>query len=813
MRWLRRCRRGSKLLICCWSGCLVCMGCGRGRKRHFELGIILVLFAMLAACAKAPDQSVASPRAARKKAHAIYQEVAGQMGNVSAEPAKQEEGRVKELISDGERFLEGGRSAAAIDALSLAVELGRSETDSGQQFSKARFLLAEAYFAEGQLSSARRWFRSVAESSAGSVQEPYMGRSIARLVDVMVGMQEVSPLSELLSLADRRQAEKNTPELAYARAKILLVLERYGEASREARSITSKSLLGMRAGYLRGVALMKQAQENAPPLDYSAAVREFEEVAGLSRDVQSTATRKIGDLARLAMARLYYETARFYDAAKSYRQIEGDSEYYSTALFEMAWTYVRMGDHRRAERSLEVLSKQNVEQIDSSEASLLRADLMLRSGRFKEAEALYEETRAAYAPWLERLEQFLARHQDSAIYYDQLLGDQIEGRGELPRQVVAWAREEVLENRGFTLVDEVTRAERLLESSERLQRLSQAVLSSGARVRAFPALERELKEAATLLNELTRARGILAEGLDLTKGRAKGRLARIRARRRDLTSNASRLPVSQEDFEARLGAEKRRAEDLERELQRVQLTVDQMQALINGLKRVLWDAKQGLVSFSEARKSEFARELSLAKEELDGYRKELDQIRNQLAMTRQRIGFGGAQADKDEALRQELKKLFAQEISLTVDGLDKKRRTQKYAERVQPLLEKISRVETELSAVKKQLEEKVAKRSQELSTRLLEESRLLTRYSEQLDELDDSARQLVGEAARNGFVAVFERLSNVVTRADVGLVQKSWEVREEQRRRVRRLQRERARQRRGVYTELQEVLDGSGGGP
>jgi hypothetical protein len=44
-------------------------------------------------------------------------------------------------------------------------------------------------------------------------------------------------------------------------------------------------------------------------------------------------------------------------------------------------------------------------------------------------------------------------------------------------------------------------------------------------------------------------------------------------------------------------------------------------------------------------------------------------------------------------------------------------------------------------------------------------------------------------------------------RADVGIVQQAWELREEQMRRVRNLQRERAREEQDLNDELQEVLD------
>jgi hypothetical protein len=57
------------------------------------------------------------------------------------------------------------------------------------------------------------------------------------------------------------------------------------------------------------------------------------------------------------------------------------------------------------------------------------------------------------------------------------------------------------------------------------------------------------------------------------------------------------------------------------------------------------------------------------------------------------------------------------------------------------------------------------------------------------------------------FGLVRDRLKSVVLRAAVGIVQQAWEVREDQRRRLRSLQRERAREEQNLNDELREVID------
>ena len=79
-----------------------------------------------------------------------------------------------------------------------------------------------------------------------------------------------------------------------------------------------------------------------------------------------------------------------------------------------------------------------------------------------------------------------------------------------------------------------------------------------------------------------------------------------------------------------------------------------------------------------------------------------------------------------------------------------------------------------------------------------------------LGELDGEARTLVGEVLMRNFGLVRDRLRNMILRADVGITQQAWEVREDQITRVRTLQRERTMQERVLREELDVVLDDAG---
>ena len=69
------------------------------------------------------------------------------------------------------------------------------------------------------------------------------------------------------------------------------------------------------------------------------------------------------------------------------------------------------------------------------------------------------------------------------------------------------------------------------------------------------------------------------------------------------------------------------------------------------------------------------------------------------------------------------------------------------------------------------------------------------------------ARDLVGRVAQRNFGLVRDKLRGIVLRADVGITEQAWEVREEEMDRVKNLLSEKQRQSDLLDEELKEVRD------
>jgi hypothetical protein len=104
-------------------------------------------------------------------------------------------------------------------------------------------------------------------------------------------------------------------------------------------------------------------------------------------------------------------------------------------------------------------------------------------------------------------------------------------------------------------------------------------------------------------------------------------------------------------------------------------------------------------------------------------------------------------------------------------------------------------------------EEQVAVRTKELMGKIDGEAAKIQGYQVTLSAYDGEAHDLVGHVAERNFKLVGERLRNIVLRADVGITEQAWEVREEELERVHNLQGERSREEQLLDEELREVLD------
>jgi tetratricopeptide (TPR) repeat protein len=786
-------------------------------RRHGARGGALAA-ALLGFLVAAPARAVDATEA-RGKAETAIRTAEGEIPAVQAvmDKVKRSVDTPEKRIVAGELLMRTGDYDRAVHVLSQVLELHRRGQIPEASYADALFLIGETYFKDEQPLAAARHYKELVDKGMQAPYDTYVGRSLARLVDVSIRTQHADVLEYVFSKLRQLPGSDTTGSLQYARGKAYIAGVDLPSARGALESVGRASEWSHQAGYLLGVVAMKEALAKTPvPGDptkgarFAAAIEQFHKVTRLPAD--TSAHRRVIDLSWMAIGRLFYETEDYLDAAEAYSHVDRSSAEFSDMLYELAWVYVRLGDNQRAQRALEVLMVTAPENLHLADGSLLRADLMLRSGMFDRALELYESVRQEFDPMRQKVETFLSTTTDPTIYYDRLVEEQFgDERSGVPPAVMKWVREAAEDERMFGVIDDVTRSRELLKKSRDLIRKLTVVLSSPTRARAFPELKAGLEHTLGLLNKVATARLSLAQGLDsVSDATPPGETGRIRGERRALMKRLGYLPITDGDFLRRESTGETQWAVVSQKLQGLNIEADRLQAMVNALRRVLDDADHRGAANDPGGKERLRAELEANERDLKTYRERIQSYREAIEMGRVQIGFGDQRYADDDDVRARFRELLSQEVRLAAAG-QADADTTAYARSIDSLLAKADAVDARLDGMRKDLQDKVRSGTDELQRQVDAEAETIRTYAASLDELDQTARVLVGGVAMKDFGLVRDRLKSIVLRADVGIVQQAWELREVQRLRVRDLQRSRAREEQNLNDELREVLDDAGG--
>jgi tetratricopeptide (TPR) repeat protein len=735
---------------------------------------------------------------------------------------------VEQRLANGEILY---RMAIA-DSKSRAENLSRAELvfseiiegfPDTRNASDATWLRGESYYAGDEYLSARRDYRSIVDRANDPRYAPYVGRAVARLVDVAIRLQDFASLDDVFQKMNVVPPSQVDAALTYARGKAYYFRKDYANASSAFGSVPNGALYGHQARYFQGLVRMKDAKPTtsasgaAVPANYRPAIEAFRAVTDLPPDTAEH--RHVIDLAWMAMGRLFYEMEQYQQAVEMYNRVGRDSPEFDTMLYELAWTFVRLGDVQRAERALEVLAISNPESSFAGDGTLLRADLLLRAGAFDKALQLYLQVRDEFEPTQAKLETFLASTQDPSAFYDRLMAQQmdtLDQSDQLPPITVKWAREMEDGPAAFRIIDDLNECKQLIRSSEVLVEKLMSVVTSPSRVRAFPELKAGEEQAVGLLNRLARARVELARGMDDQEpAQIGGEIEGVRATRRQMMGAVMAMPVTTADFEARDTDGLKQWNGVSQELSRRLIEIDRLQATANGLRRVLKEDTQRGVARDATSMQRFQAEIDSNERQLKLFREESSELRRQIDIGRAQVGLGDARYQTDATSRASFRDSFDREVQLAQQGAAGAD-AQRYASRIWPILVQARSVEDRLTSAFADLDRQVAGRIDELKGKIEAERTKIVGYQGELVKLDGEARDLVGRVAQRNFILVRDKVRGIVLRSDVGITEQAWEVREEELERVRTLQTERARQEQVLDEELKEVLDDSvdpGAGP
>jgi tetratricopeptide (TPR) repeat protein len=714
---------------------------------------------------------------------------------------------VEERLTDGELYLR-------LDDYLRAAILFTDIVDhypAHRAYPEALFLLGESLFLAGDYLGARKRYAAVIERGNEASFSPFLQPSLSRLIQIAIYTQDFNDIDGYFERLEAIPSETLTVTTTYYRAKYLysraVPLDGVRNAPPDAaipgidRNRLEQARLGFlavpngtefscRSKYFIGTIYTLQGQ-------YVDAIASFSAV--LDQQALSEEDAKVVDLTYLALGRLFYETDQLEQAVEAYRAVPQTSAQFDQALYEMAWTYIRLGDAVQAERALEVLSIAAPESPLNADGQVLRGDLLARVGRYDEAEVVFDEVRETFGPIRDELERQRVEHPDLHAYFREVVRQNIDDfdiDDFLPPSAQRWIELEADHERALTVLADLSESKQLVEETDELADRITAVLAAPNRVSVFADLRRQREGVTGLRNRAAQARGMLIESEAAQLGERPGQLERARAERRRLQAAVLGMPVETEDFvdrDLQMLAEYREAEG---DLNELRVEMLGLEARIIASRSTLAELDPAKVDPQTIRS-----ELERHEADIDRYEDKLYAIKRGLEVGRLHVGVGDPRYQKDDAERAAFGDAVEHERQLA--GSAGSAYDSSYA-RLDAVERKLDDRDTEIAAA-------VQKRAAQMLEVVDQETANLARYRAALRSFEGETVDVVGAITYLNFNRIHRRFDDLVLRADVGKIDVAWARREEHRRRMDALTRERARELQALDDEFRDVMDEGGG--
>ncbi|MEQ8720656.1 MAG: tetratricopeptide repeat protein [Sandaracinaceae bacterium] len=716
---------------------------------------------------------------------------------------------VEERLADGELFY---RLQDYIRASIIFTDIVENY-GTHRAYPDALFLLGDSLFRAGDYLGARTRFRELIQHTGERAYRDHVQRALGRLIEIAIHTRDFDGVEGYFAQLSRIPPSEIEATTNYYRAKYLYnravptedVLRAIGDGTEGGSATTvriDQSMLdqarqafeGVQAGspyypqarYFIGVIYTLREQ-------YPQAIEAFRRV--LRAPAETDEQREVIELTQLALGRLYYETDQLDQAVEAYQAVSRTSTNFDVALYEIAWVYIRMGDSTRAERALEVLSVAAPESRFIPDGKLLRGNLLLRNGRFDDANRIFREVAREFGPVRQELDEMMNAHADPQAYFRGLVRENMESfdaNAFLPPLAQCWAELEVDMDRALSVLSDLSQARRLVrETSELVERL-EAALAQPNRVAIFADLRLQMERSTALRNRIARTRRDLLRVYEQRHPGEAQQLASTLSEIRRLERFFSGMPTDEgelADFDDEVLGRYRR---LGRDLGRLEVELQGMEARIVAMERYMQDTEEQRDAEGVAA---IRNELSGHRAAVAEYREMIRQLRIALEASRLQVGPGDARYERHDRLRREHARLTQQVQERLSDS------------QLAGLFTRLTRVESQLDQREQQIQGIVQERVTEIQGQLRTESERIVGYRAALGDLETETEEVVGAVTYHNFRQVQHRFYDLVLRADVGRIDVSWARREEHRTRVEILTRERAREMRALDDEFREIMD------
>lgn len=674
-------------------------------------------------------------------------------------------------------------------------------------YPEALFYLADSLYQKRDFLSAKRYFQQIVNEVKGKFYQ----ESLQRLVELSLRTGDISDVQGYLNALSAIPSHMLQPSVPYVRGKYFYFRNQLDEALSAFRSIAQGAKYYMHAQYFIGASQVSRK-------DFPGALATFQ--ALLKVEPKSDADRHIRDLTYLALGRLLYEKGEIDKAIDHYQKVSRKSKEFEHSLLEICWAYIKaaykkdpVSNYQKALRALDLLVLAQPDSPMIPEVKVLQGNLLIRLEQWGRATDLFTKTREKFVPVQTRMKQVLTEHSDPKVFFDLLLArnlGQLAVQIQVPELAVNWVKEDASVSRALNLVRDVRDIDASIKEAQDLIRRLERAVNTPAKIKIFPEFSAAKTSSLEVENRLLLARArILEDELSLVSGLATGaekdQLGKLAAARAALEKKVRELPTTAAGYGEREKGKLDKISSLEKEITKMAVLVESLRAQLVAAEKFYTDTQAG--SAKKNQREAFKREIEGVRTMIASLQAEVDELRQLLSDAKTTVGVGGAEEVAERGVKARYRQAIAAEHQLLAtlrSRLDASKASDFDA--LSGLLSRCNSVDTTLEGFDKKLEVGIEEKLSSIRAALKEEKEAVAKYQTESTEYSAQTDKVAGAITYSGFKTVASRFYEIIVRADVGIIDVAWALKDTKSKEVSRLVRQQKLDLKVLDEEFKEVL-------
>jgi TolA-binding protein len=636
----------------------------------------------------------------------------------------------------------------------------------------ALFLLGEALYQGHDDYAARRYFESFVAKNTGSRQEQ---DALQRLVEISLRTGDYEHIEDYLTRLQSIPLQNLQPSVPYVRAKYLYFRNRTDEALAVFNSIPPSNPYYFQARYFIGTIQVKTGDLATASVTYDSI---------LKLQPADEGAKEIQDLCRLAIGRILYERSQFDRAVDVYGSVQRQSKYFTAALEEQAWTYIKAKDWTKAWRSIDLLLLNFPDSPDAPDKRLLLGNLQLRIGNFYLANDAFLKVRDEIEPVHRQLQGVLVKSQTDPTFFDTLVGKSLEKFDIsvfVPPAAAKWVRAEPDVARMISLAGDVGEMQRSLQDSQKLVVRIEEAMQGSAKVGIFPDLASARSKSVEVQNVLVDVRqrfvGKVRTVLNpILSPEERKSLDHIAVERDALLRQLANLPTTQEGIKARDKSIKDSFKNMDGQASELNVEIQSLEAQLVAVEQYYRSSR----AEQKIRPEDIQGPVADMRAALDQLRAMHDKLRESIADASREAASAGAGGQSERAQAARLTELLHQEQE--IQGKAKYRlpwSDQEKVDRMNGVLARADTIDKQLTDFDKRVDNQVDVRLETVRKFLASEKEELAAVSGKLGTVVSESQNLGGGLAQAMFSKVATRFYDLVVQSDVGIIDVSWGLKDQ----------------------------------